>query len=537
MRDYEEFITRVVDGRSPAGSAAELRALLHWLAGRRNEAAVSIEAAFNARGIPSDSARRHTLCYLDNNLFLQGDDYYRLLGLTPDSTFSEIRARHKQLLQIFHPDRHTEDRDWFTERTEQLNQAYAYLNAQHGKTRSESAPAADANKKPAAATPEPRHVAFWKAGLLRTPAASKSGMRERLRTYLGSSARFERRLYIILGSIPALLLLFVYLYESQEAESQEHRSVADSSDDIGESGSPGPLKKSAVLPERPGVATPNSDDLHYSDVQTGHRAIQPAAMRDRVSGPSRDGNGQTATDDSVTNVSPPLALGRLSVQSLPDGAHQWKPSPSPPYTGKLHPRKLASVGLETASSEFALRSQTDKEKPKLQKDQVQGCCGATASEQRSVGWRYLDEEPNKSQRPQQSSSNQATRTPADSTGISDLIAVKKLLSRYQIAYNVSDVERLTRLFHPKAVTEYGKSKPEIEESYLRFFRRTSRRKLVIRDAQIERLGKRHFKVTAEYSATWALTNGKSDTENGLVRMQLVKLDDSVRIIRLNYVVQ
>ena len=107
MDGYKKFVAELVRGGLPEPSAAELNGLLHWLVGRSNEAAKSIETAFSVHGIPGDLARRHTLAYLDQTLFRHRDDYYRLFGLTPDCSLNEIRRRHKQLLQIFHPDRHT----------------------------------------------------------------------------------------------------------------------------------------------------------------------------------------------------------------------------------------------------------------------------------------------------------------------------------------------------------------------------------------------------------------------------------------------
>lgn len=215
MADYGQFIGRLVQGESPTASSAELNALLHWLAGRRNQEATSVETAFRAHGASTDAARRQTLRYLDSTLFRRHQDYYGLFGLSADSSLSAIRARHKKLLQTFHPDRHTRDRDWFTSRTEQLNRAYAFLKKNHGKPQPAAASSRPAPAGPAAAAaPRPRAAAKTVRKQRPSPAVFKVRLRRRLQAYLGNSLRFEKRLYIALYSVPAILFLVVYLNQS-----------------------------------------------------------------------------------------------------------------------------------------------------------------------------------------------------------------------------------------------------------------------------------------------------------------------------------
>lgn len=209
MEDRAILIARLVRGEVPAASRVELDALLHWLAGRRNEAALSIAAAFYSHGMSDGPARRLVLGYLDRVLFCHQQDPLRLFGLTPRCSKDEIRARHKQLLQTFHPDRHADHHDWFTARTEQLNEAYAYLQRHHGRSR--SGPAASGAGRAKAGS---RHEGPAR-GTRRTPAGRgavfKLKLREQLKSYVGNPIRFERRLYIVLYSIPAVLFLVIYL--------------------------------------------------------------------------------------------------------------------------------------------------------------------------------------------------------------------------------------------------------------------------------------------------------------------------------------
>lgn len=257
MVKYGSFVGSLIRDEVPAASATEFEALLHWLAGRRNDAAASMKEAFDAHDVSSEAARHHALRYLDHSLFRHQQDYYRLFGLKPDCSFSAIRARHKQLLQTFHPDRHSDDQDWFTMRTEQLNRAYAYLKSNHGKPRSTAA-----SPRPAARpTPDgtrtrraeaPRATKRWKSA-----AAYKVWLRRNLKMFIGNPARFERRLYIVLYSVPAILFLIVYLNQLEVSDGAEGAgdSAADSrmpvkyhrADDGSDSAEP-PGKRETVTP-------------------------------------------------------------------------------------------------------------------------------------------------------------------------------------------------------------------------------------------------------------------------------------------------
>lgn len=219
MSDHRRFILDLIDGGCPKASRVEFDALMHWLGGRSNSSSGSITQAFNDLGIPPESAKAYILRYLDRTLFSNDGDYYRLFGVAPGCKFSEIRARHKQLLQTFHPDRHLEDQDWFTRRTELINRAYAHLKARNDKPQYAAATTYGTRpipprKAPSAGTSNP--------GLWKSLIASKGKIRRTLKRHLGSPAVFERRLYIILIAVPVLLLVIVFL--NQAGTKQENES-------------------------------------------------------------------------------------------------------------------------------------------------------------------------------------------------------------------------------------------------------------------------------------------------------------------------
>ncbi|SCE77212.1 DnaJ domain-containing protein [Micromonospora coriariae] len=68
-------------------------------------------------------------------MFPDGQDPYALLGVTRDSTVTEIRERYLVLAQIWHPDRHQSSpaqvREEVTRQMQQINAAYKHLTAVH----------------------------------------------------------------------------------------------------------------------------------------------------------------------------------------------------------------------------------------------------------------------------------------------------------------------------------------------------------------------------------------------------------------------
>jgi len=218
MSDHRRFILDLVDGGSPKASGIEFDALMHWLGGRSNSSSGSITQAFDELGIPPESAKSHVLRYLDRTLFRNEGDYYRLLGVTPGCSFSEIRARHKQLLQTFHPDRHLKDQEWFTKKTELINRAYAHLKARNDKPQ---LAAATTYRTTPVTSRKARSAGTSNPGFWRKLAASKGTIRRTLKRHLGSPAVFERRLYIILIVVPVLLLVIVFLNQAGTKQEKE----------------------------------------------------------------------------------------------------------------------------------------------------------------------------------------------------------------------------------------------------------------------------------------------------------------------------
>lgn len=540
MRAYTTFINRLVDGELPAASPGEFGALLHWLAGRRNEAAVSIEKAFNARGLPPELARHHTLRYLDRSLFFDRDDYYRLLGLTPDCDFSAIRARHKQLLQIFHPDRHTEDRDWFTERAEQLNRAYAYLREHHGKlpsraTSSTIAKPPRAAKKPFSTGPRLNlRVSF---------AARKNRLRRKLKTYLGNAASFERRFYVFLYSVPAILLLLVYLHDAQDPDNP--RSATTSS--LGASGDrpsgPGLHRDPAVESGISVVvlADPSNTRLPKEQGATNEHSFDETAFA-KTGTPERISKSDVGNEHAGVRATRPKSLlasdlDELANSSTPAVRPSQAMSPNRELSGRIHQRTvrmLTSADAPRIASSDLQRTRSGSSTQSVPREEHQE---PTRDQTNDDGWRFEANEQNALVALDKTRPTSPAAANTRGANINDLIAVEALLNQYEIAYNFSKIDWLSRLFHQNAVDQDTKGRTAIEENYLNIFDKTKRRRLVIGEAQVEQVGDHRFNVTADYLVDRTLLNGESFTENGRLEMYVVRVDDAVKIRKLEYVVQ
>lgn len=531
MHNYKEFVSKLVDGEAPVVETEELDAVLHWLVGRHTEAAKSVQIAFDELGVSAKAARRGTLRYLDTALFRDKPDYYALLGLSANCDDTEIRNRHKKLLQIFHPDRHTEDRDWFTERAERLNEAYAYLRKHHKRHQTESrtytTPTPDLGKA-GHGTRRPR--SRW-----RTLTARKAKLRQRLYAYLGSSERVERRLYIILYSIPAALLAFVYFNQPDVSRERGRMEVVGRPQTHQHIDS----RREAAIPYG---AAHISQPLRVnvpSDSQRGTPLKAKADVTPDDGGEKlRDERSNESQEADVRHMStlskpshlkePTLSHDAYKVETLSSRSGEMYPALTEPQSADSLNRRAPSVnarnGSEANSGEVPAANpdvQESKEEPKVEQE-AHGSWTYMPSSQGmefGLGRRIAD---------QLESRARNHKNPGS------FLAVNAVLRQYEFAYRISNIEQLSRLFDQDAVTKYGKGRSQIRANYLALFHRTSKRQFVIQNAKVTYLGDHEFRVTAKYFRTWTLRNGESGVENGDLDMHLVTVGAEIKIRKLQY---
>lgn len=209
--EIHELARRLSIGEFPKADSELLDGLLNWLAGRKTPDANAVQAGFEQSGTSPEEARRLTLLYLDATLFAHAGDPYRLFGLTPDAKEERIRSRHKWLLQVFHPDRHASDKEWFTARSEQINQAYGYLKGKSTHLTSSQVNSYGNNAANRTSTTGQHDTQFGVAKGKRFDRNDKTRLRRTLKNYFGSEASLQQKLFLILTVVPIVLLLGVYL--------------------------------------------------------------------------------------------------------------------------------------------------------------------------------------------------------------------------------------------------------------------------------------------------------------------------------------
>lgn len=598
---YTDFIGGLVRGDVSPPTSGQLDALLHWLVGRHNPAAESIAAAFHAQGVAEDSAQERTLLYLDAVLFSHEKDPYRLFGLMPGCDLDAIRARHKRLLQVFHPDRHKDHEQWFTERSERLNQAYAYLKAHHGR------PHSTLSSATITPPPAPRRPARTATAPARSPwqslAANRGALRRQLKAHLGSSDHLERRVYIILFAVPVVLLVVVYLKQSEPLEqhkpaapvnTEEHTQVAGNGPAAIHLRKEAAASSSSALPQRAAAtpapeqrpaehspasesiqagttatpakawpntrhnAWPNARPRHHLPPTRAHAAVHRAAttpapeQRPAEHSPASDSilAGTTATPANAWPNARPRR--HLPPPRTHTAAHvdEKAPAARAPDTMKLAAADTRQAQRLAKPLPAAKPPRAPREQAAPRSTTIIETAEAATADTAAPGQGPAPRDPApaapkpKAAKPERrDTKSQPTPTPiqaakAETTPAQqpadDLAAVKALLRQYRSAYNRSDIDQFARLFGDNAETKHARNRTEITRKYEALFQRTSERDLVFSHVRITKLGNHEYRVNTRYTVNWTYPDGESKTDTGQFEMLLVRVDNELKIRRLDY---
>jgi curved DNA-binding protein CbpA len=61
------------------------------------------------------------------------DNYFEILGITPDSSDKEVKAKYRELIKKYHPDVNKDNEEYATEMTAKINEAYSVLATEEGR--------------------------------------------------------------------------------------------------------------------------------------------------------------------------------------------------------------------------------------------------------------------------------------------------------------------------------------------------------------------------------------------------------------------
>jgi hypothetical protein len=61
------------------------------------------------------------------------ENYFDILGVTPESTDKEVKTKYRELIKKYHPDANTGNEEYATEMTAKINAAYAALSTEAGR--------------------------------------------------------------------------------------------------------------------------------------------------------------------------------------------------------------------------------------------------------------------------------------------------------------------------------------------------------------------------------------------------------------------
>jgi hypothetical protein len=176
-----QLVASVVDATPGPALYAHLDALLHWLAAADAPDSAAIAAELRRRAIDPDTARSQAFRLLDRALFSRpGRDPARVLGLANDWTDSELQARYRLLIRVYHPDTAAGVPERLIERAKRINSAYAEVR------RWRRAPPSSPRRRTL------RSGSRWRR------ARHRPLLRDWMRQRLGSPERFQRRFLVAL---------------------------------------------------------------------------------------------------------------------------------------------------------------------------------------------------------------------------------------------------------------------------------------------------------------------------------------------------
>ena len=479
------------DGRTTALPASRLDALLLWLSNPENPHAADLDTAIRHVGLSRLQASERAYDLLDQLLFEHaGPPSLRTLGLTTEADPRLTKQRYRRLIQVYHPDRHSDHNDWASRRTERINLAFRACQGQTGTASDRtSTSASDARPSGYRAVLE----TLW------SMAAS------RLRHAWDLTASFPRWRLAGLGALGLLLIgLFLSFDEppparpvampvpsnsiqaapsnqrpNSAARPTERREIDEAA--VSEAKPPAPAPTESVPAIRTAESRPPAE-VHDTEPSAPAPDDQERGRDIAASAPA------PAPDPAV---SPPPAPA--VVPALPDRSHP----PVPEQTAPREPR----LAIPPAPSPSQPISPTPPSPPAL-------------------------------------AQRMPLTTPSAPGGLSaaiDCRSVPELLGRFQQAYDAGDLERLMTLYSPAARENNFDTWSGIRQTYAAWFSQTAARQIRFEQLRVQPTANgERCAATAFFQVAYLDAQGGLTNQNGVIEFLFEPRGAELLLLRVRY---
>ncbi len=587
----QELVEQINNRVPRAGWEKHLDQLLQWLASGGENNGREVEQAVEALGIERAVFRERLLHVLDNHLFAAGNSPHATLGLKPTAAPEAVRDRFHRLAQVFHPDRRTGESssmDWWTERTERINQAYSSIKRRDAN--SERLSVVEAYRRGYAADADPN-----KAG---APTLSERIATE-LRGLLGEGQAFRLRFFISLFLISAGLIYYVYSVNRQiptvdSGQFAKRWDQHEGATPLQSARKPEPEERvEQITAQAPRDARSHSA-AGSSNVADGGPGSPPAQTRSPsiaadpqdkavdagvlvAAGRAQPGGRPRSEDRRSDSRDPERRSTKPSQNGVVEDAHRDTPvvSPSQPArkTGSARANPVRDVtsspadpGPTTNRTRAASRDDSASMKPldqaklatnrarvsnpesTLSKPAAVPTTGAgpdesapsavvkTARAAVPVPDESIESSPEAREKTAAAPPEfLANRPPqSDTVVLSPELVITELLRNWSRVYALGDADLAASFFTENAVDNTNIGRTAIRESYARFFDQSVARDLSFNVQRIKIIDHGRYLVEARFRLEVSYRNGSIRSVSDTIRMWVQQYNDEYKFLRMVY---
>ncbi|MBK1722291.1 J domain-containing protein [Thiocystis violacea] len=561
----QQLAKSISTGRPSRALERHLDALLLWLSNPNNPRAAELDRAMGHQPLSRAAATDRAYRMLDALLFASdGQAGAATLGLPEDADLTTAKQRYRRLVQVYHPDHHPDRAAWATQRTDQLNRAFAaYRKAPsarkaHGGARS---PGRNAGQRRADSL-WTRALETWRvAGEQLWPASW-----ERLQAFLGTLTTANK---LILASTVAMLGLVILLSAVSFGDKPKpvpkiiHHRLDTPLDTASNRPPPREAKPRAEEPARiaaihespPDKALGSSSLRALTQEPTARPAsgLEPATPE--LSELEPDSDRPSALEQEIASPAPEPAspevepeaqahIARSAASTATEPGPQGAPEPPSPAsstrsdTASAEDAPIADQApLSTSASTSAHQNAPapdrtpDLDQPDLDQPDRPRLRIPAANPPAPPAPPTAPEPPL-----QISQADIATpSTPAVASIPGDCSTVPEVLRRFQQNYQAGTLDQFMALYSPLAKENDLATWFAIRQTYADWFRKTSARRIRFEQVRIEpKSGGDRCAAMALFQVSYLDEQSLLATKSGIIQLLFERNGSDLRILRVRY---